>query len=441
MGNGRLLCVFSAAIFGVIIFSFAAPIETVAEPSALLTGKAAVGDWTSDAPGVRRKISVQDLPTPSSNVLAINRAHVIDRPADAQPHVLPGFKINLYASGFRDPRFLLTAPNCDIFVVESRANQIRVLRDTKKSGRCDTNEIFTERNLNKPFGIAFYPPGNEPQFLYVANTDGLIRFPYRNGDLKARGPAQQLAAHLSPGGLLRGGGHWTRDIVFSPDGKKMYVSIGSRSNVSDKATEENRARIFEFNPEGTEQKVYAWGIRNAVGIAFRPGTDELWMSTNERDEIGEDLPPDYISSVRPGGFYGWPWFYIGNHPDPRHKGKHPELADKVIVPDVLVQAHSASLNLSFYTGDQFPSEYKGDIFAAFHGSWNRMKRTGYKVVRVPFDHSTGKTRGEYEDFVTGFVTPKGKVWGRPVGITVAKDGSLLISEDGNGTIWRVSHGK
>jgi glucose/arabinose dehydrogenase len=219
----------------------------------------------------------------------------------------------------------------------------------------------------------------------------------------------------------------------------MYVSIGSRSNVSDKAVEENRARIFAFNPDGSGQKVYAWGIRNAVGIAFRPGTNELWMSTNERDEIGEDVPPDYISTVRHGGFYGWPWFYIGNHPDPRHKGKHPELVDKVIVPDVLVQAHSASLNLCFYTADQFPPEYKGDIFAAFHGSWNRMKRTGYKVVRVPFDHSTGKARGEYEDFVTGFVTSDGRVWGRPVGITVAKDGSLLISEDGDKTIWRVSY--
>jgi glucose/arabinose dehydrogenase len=352
-----------------------------------------------------------------------------------------GFKIDLYADGFRDPRFLLTAPNGDIFVVESRANRIKALRNGKDSGKSHVVETFVEQGLNKPFGIAFYPPGSDPQFLYVANTDGIIRFPYRTGDLKARGPAQQLAAHLSPGGLLRGGGHWTRDIVFSPDGKKMYVSIGSRSNVSDKATEENRARIFEFNPDGTGQKVSAWGIRNAVGIAFRPGTNELWMSTNERDEIGEDLPPDYISSVKPGGFYGWPWFYIGNHPDPRHKGKHPELAERVIVPDVLVEAHSATLNLCFYTGDQFPSEYKGDIFAAFHGSWNRMKRTGYKVVRVPFDHSTGKARGEYEDFVTGFVTAEGKVWGRPVGTTVAKDGTLLFSEDGNGTIWRVSYGR
>ena len=259
---------FSAALFLIAVMTGAS-----AEQGAVLTGKAAVGDWTSDAPGVTRKITVQDLPPPGSNVLAINRARVVDRPAEAQPKVPPGFKIELYATGFRDPRFLLTAPNGDIFVVESRANQIKVLRDNNGDGKPDVIEIFTERGLNKPFGIAFYPPGGDPQFLYVGNTDGVVRFPYRNGDLKARGPAQQLAAHLSPGGLLRGGGHWTRCIVFSPDGKKMYVSIGSRSNVSDTAAEENRARIFEFNPDGSGQKVYAWGIRNAVGIAFRPGTN------------------------------------------------------------------------------------------------------------------------------------------------------------------------
>jgi len=442
MVNSRPARISFYVTFVAIAFNVADSLHAAAENDKLLTGKAAMGDWTSDAPGVRRKITVQDLPPPGSNALAINLAHVVKRPANAQPKVPSGFKIELYASGFRDPRFLLTAPNGDLFVVESRANQIKVLRDTNADGKAEVTEVFADRSLNKPFGIAFYPPGGDPQFLYVANTDGVIRFPYRNGDLKARGPAEQLGARLSGGAAhLRSGGHWTRDIVFSPDGKKMYVSIGSRSNVSDSASEADRARIFEFNPDGTDRKVFAWGIRNAVGIAFRLGTNELWMSTNERDEIGEDLPPDYISSVRPGGFYGWPWFYIGNHQDPRHKGKHPELAGKVIVPDVLVQAHSASLNLCFYTGDQFPPEYKGDIFAAFHGSWNRMKRTGYKVVRVPLDKSTGKPRGEYEDFVTGFVTPDGKVWGRPVGITVAKDGSLLISEDGNGTIWRVSSGR
>ena len=256
---------------GVIAISFniTAVVCAAAEKGSVLTGKAAMGDWTSDAPGVMRKITVQDLPPPSSNALAINGPRVVARPPNAQPKVPPGFKIELYASGFRDPRFLLTAPNGDIFVVESRANQIKVLRDTNGDGKPDVTETFAERNLNKPFGIAFYPPGDDPQFLYVANTDGVIRFPYRNGDFKARGPAQKLATHLSPGGLLRGGGHWTRCVVFSPDGKKTYVSIGSGSNVSDNAEEENRARIFEFNSDGSGQKVYAWGIRNAVGIAFR----------------------------------------------------------------------------------------------------------------------------------------------------------------------------
>lgn len=402
----------------------------------LLTGQAAMGDWTGDAPGVRRRITIADLPPPNASRSASNSPRIVSRPRGAQLQVPAGFKIEQYAAGFRDPRVLRTSPNGDIFVSESRADQIKVMRDKNGDGKPEQTEIFTEDQLNKPFGIAFYPPGPEPQYLYVANTDGVIRFPYRNGDLKARGPAEKLGIALSPGGLLRGGGHWTRDLVFSPDGKTMYVSIGSRSNNSDTAAEADRARIFEFNPDGSGQKVYAWGIRNAVGIAIRPGSDELWMSTNERDELGDNLVPDYISRVRPGGFYGWPWFYLGNHQDPRHQGKHPELAGQVIVPDVLVQSHSASLNLCFYDGKQFPPDYRGDIFAAFHGSWNRARRTGYKIVRVPLEN--GKARGEYEDFVTGFVTPDGNVWGRPVGLTVAQDGSLLFSEDGNGTIWRVS---
>ena len=395
-------------------------------------------DWTQDAPGLRHKITVADLPAPYTTDSARNYPRVVRRPPEAQLRVPAGFKIEEYASGLDDPRFLLTAPNGDIFVTESDSNAIKILRD-KGGGKPEASATFADREMKDPFGIAFYPPGPEPQFLYVANTNGVVRFPYRNGDIQARGPAQKLSTELSAGGLLPGGGHWTRDIVFSPNGKKMYVSIGSLSNVSDNGAEADRARIFEFNPDGTGRKVFAWGIRNAVGIAFRPGTNELWMSTNERDGLGEDLVPDYISRVEPGGFYGWPWFYMGNRQDPRHKGKHPELAGKVVEPDVLVQSHSATLNLCFYDGAQFPAEYKGDIFAAFHGSWNRARRTGYKIVRVPFDKSTGKARGDYEDFVTGFVTPEGNVWGRPVGITVAKDGSLLFSEDGNKTIWRVSY--
>ena len=433
MDSGRSFLLIAVAGAGIWSLALA-----IAQDSGekLLTGTSAMGDWTTDSPGFRRKITVNDLPPPNDTRSVSNTPAIVSRPRDAQLRVPTGFKIEQYAAGFRDPRVLRTAPNGDIFVVESRANQIKIVRDRDGDAKPDATEIFTENGLNKPFGIAFYPPGPEPQYLYVANTDSVVRFPYRNGDLKAREPAERLSAQLSGGGLLRGGGHWTRDLVFSPDGKKMYVSVGSRSNVSDDAAEANRARIFEFNPDGTGQKVYAWGIRNAVGIAFRPNSDELWMSTNERDELGDDLVPDYISRVTSGGFYGWPWFYLGNHQDPRHKGKHPELADKVIVPDVLVQAHSATLNLCFYNGQQFPEEYRGDIFAAFHGSWNRSRRTGYKIVRVPMDG--GKAQGEYEDFVTGFVTREGNVWGRPVGVTVAKDGSLLFSEDGHGTIWRVS---
>ena len=422
--------------FFVLGLGFLCAATLFAQNGKLLTGRAAMGDWTEDAPGVRRKITVADLPPPNNTRSADNGPTVVARPSDAQLHVPAGFKIEEYASGFRDPRFLLTAPNGDIFVTESRADQIKVLRDSNGDGKPDRTELFAASDLEKPFGIAFYPPGPDPQYLYVANTNGVIRFPYRNGDLKARGPAEKLGVQLSGGGLLRGGGHWTRDLVFSADGKKMFVSIGSRSNDSDDAAEADRARIFQFNPDGSRQKVYAWGIRNAVGIAFRPGTNELWMSTNERDALGDNLVPDYISHVTPGGFYGWPWFYLGNHQDPRHKGEKPELANKAIVPDVLVQAHSATLNLCFYDGKQFPEKYRGDIFAAFHGSWNRTRRTGYKIVRVPFEN--GKATGAYEDFVTGFVTPNGDVWGRPVGIAVAKDGSLLFSEDAHGTIWRVS---
>ncbi|HKP04426.1 MAG TPA: PQQ-dependent sugar dehydrogenase [Chthoniobacterales bacterium] len=397
------------------------------------------GDWTEDAPGVRHRIAVTELsPTPETSP-TMNRPHIVARPPGAQLHVPRNFKIEEFAVGLSYPRFLLPAPNGDIFVTESDINTVKVLRDTDGDGKCDMTEIFADTGMKDPFGIAFYPPGPEPQFLYVANTNGIVRFPYRVGDTKARGPIEKLGAELSGGGLLPGGGHWTRCIVFSSDGKKMYVGVGSFSDISDNAKEADRARIFEFNPDGTDRKVFAWGLRDPVGIAFRPDTNELWMSANERDDLGDDLVPDFISRVQRDGFYGWPWYYIGNHEDPRHKGKHPELASKVLVPDVLVQSHSATLNLCFYDGAQFPSEYKGDIFAAFHGSYNRTRRTGYKIVRVPFDKATGKARGDYEDFVTGFVTPDGDVWGRPVGITIAKDGSLLFSEDGNKTIWRVSY--
>ena len=249
-----------------------------------------------------------------------------------------------------------------------------------------------------------------------------------------------MVAELPGGGLLRGGGHWTRDVAFSLDGKKMFVSVGSRSNVDDtdgNAAEFHRADILQFNADGTGPSVYAWGIRNAVGIAVQPRTGVLWASVNERDRLGDNLVPDYITSVQPGGFYGWPWFYLGGHQDPRHPGKHPEWKAKVIVPDVLLQAHDASLEMLFYDGKQFPAAYRGDIFAAEHGSWNRAVRTGYEVIRVPM-HGKDRATGEYEDFLTGFVTASGEVWGRPVGVAVAGDGALLVTDDGSNAIWRVS---
>jgi glucose/arabinose dehydrogenase len=407
--------------------------------SGLLTGRAAMGDWTSDAPGVRRRISVNDLPPPYQTTSANNGPSVVRRLEGATLRVPPGFQVAEYARGFQEPRFLLTAPNGDIFVTESQSGEVLVLRDAPDHTRPASQEVFAT-GLRRPFGLAFYPPGPNPEYLYVANTDSVVRIPYRNGDLRARGPVERIGVDLSRGGLLRGGGHWTRDVTFSNDGRKMFVSIGSLSNTdeSNDPRENQRARIFEFNPDGSGQKVYAWGVRNAVGIAVHPVTGTLWMSTNERDGLGDDLVPDYISSVRPGGFYGWPWFYLGAHQDPRHRGKHPELAAQAIVPDVLLQSHSASLNLVFYTGQQFPAEYHNNIFAAFHGSWNRSRRTGYKLVRVRLDDN-GRARGEYEDFLTGFVTPDGNVWGRPVGLTVTKDGALLMSEDGRNTIWRISY--
>ncbi|HVQ19575.1 MAG TPA: sorbosone dehydrogenase family protein [Terrimicrobiaceae bacterium] len=408
--------------------------------SEVLKGQGKAGDWQSDAPGVRHQITMADLPPDLATPSASNGPRVVPAPKNAKPRVPKGFEVALFATGLINPRYLLTAPNGDIFVTESSANTIRVLRDSDGDGRPDINEKFAT-GLSQPFGLAFYPPGPDPMFLYVANTDGIVRFPYRNGDLRARGKPERIA-DLSSGGRLTGGGHWTRDIVFSADGTKLYASVGSKTNVSDEAAEpaeRERARIFQFEPDGSNRTTYAWGIRNAVGIAIQPETGDLWASVNERDGLGDDLVPDYVTRVLKGGFYGWPWYYLGNHQDPRHKGSRPDLAAKVLEPDVLIQAHSAPLNLIFYEGEQFPADFKGDAFVALHGSWNRSKRTGYKVVRIPLEN--GKPRGVYDDFLTGFVTPEGDVWGRPVGLTVAKDGSLLVSEDGNNAIWRIAYRK
>ncbi len=414
-----------------------------APPAAAATGSplkdpsphAPFTDFRYESPGTTRKITVSDLPQPFATQSSNNGAEPVARPANAWPVAPAGFKVELYASGLDNPRWMRTAPNGDIFLAESEPGRIRVFRGMTSDGKAEQMQIFAD-GLKRPYGIAFYPPGPDPQWVYIGDENEVIRFPYHNGDLKAAGASQHVAD------LPAGGGHWTRAVEFSPDGKRMFVAVGSASNVDDPDThpgEKDRADILVCDPANCELKVYAYGIRNAGGgIKVNPQNGELWCSVNERDALGDNLVPDYITHVEEGGFYGWPWWYIGAHQDPRHKGKHPELKDKAIVPDVLLQPHNASLELLFYDGDKLPAEFKGDIFASEHGSWNKAVRVGYEVIRVPL-HQTGHATGEYQDFLTGFVLPDGQVWGRPVGITEAPDGSLLVSDDGSNSIWRVSY--
>lgn len=404
----------------------------------VLEGLGENAGWRAAAPGVRHRITTEHLPKPFATESARNQPRVVKQPEGARVRVPEGFEATVFTRDVKNPRYLMVAPNGDIFVSESGPGRVRVLRDADGDGRPELNEVYAS-GLKQPFGLALYPPGPEPGYLYVAETDGVVRFPYRTGDTRAEGKPERIT-ELSSGGRLEGGGHWTRDIAFSNDGTRLFASVGSKSNVSDEPVENGRARIFVMSPDGSNKRVFATGLRNAVGIAVHPESGDLWASVNERDGLGDDLVPDYITRVAEGGFYGWPWFYLGRNLDPRHKDNpHPELAGKVIVPDVLVTAHAASLNMVFYTGDQFPEEYRNDAFAAFHGSWNRRPRTGYSVVRVPLEN--GKPQGVYEDFLTGFVLENENVWGRPVGLAVAKDGSLLMSEDGNDTLWRIRYVK
>ena len=391
-------------------------------------------DYRFEKPGETRKVTLKDLPEPYATESAANAPKVVARPEGAWPKAPAGFDVGLYAAGLEGPREIRTAPNGDLFVSESEAGEIRVFRGMTKSGKSELEAVFAT-GLNRPFGINFYPAGPDPQWIYIGNTNAVVRFPYRNGDLKARGPAEHIMD------LPNHKGHWTRDIQFSADGKTMLVGVGSGSNIDDPDTtpaEKNRADVLAANPDGSNIRIYAYGIRNPVGLAVNPKTGELWVSVNERDGLGDNLVPDYITHVQEGGFYGWPWWYMGGHQDPRHAGKHPELKEKVITPDVILQPHNASLEMTFYNGKQFPAEYDGDIFAAEHGSWNKSIRAGYELIRVPL-HQTGHASGEYEDFLTGFVVDNGHVWGRPVGVAVAPDGSLLVTDDGSNSIWRISY--
>ena len=452
-------------------------------------GQESFADWNQQQPGARRHITVADLPEPNPSEAVENGPFVVPRPAGAMPVAPPGFKVELYAGGeytpaprdpntgrpapvpeahtqFREPRLLRTAPNGDIFMSDSHGDKIYILRGVGPDGKAQQISTFAT-GLNLPFGINFYPAGPNPQWVYVGNTDSVVRFPYKSGDLVASGKAETIVAQLPGFAQLRGGGHWTRDVVFTKDGQHMLVSVGSGSNVDNPDTtpkEFHRADVLEFTPDGKFVKVYASGIRNCVGEAINPVTGSLWCSTNERDNLGNHLVPDYVTSVKEDGFYGWPWYYMGGHPDPRlpqpcadgtganmqapatspsgESCKHVDQHAKVITPDVLVQPHMASLEMVFYpttkpSAGAFPSAYDGNAFVAEHGSWNRAGRAGYEVIRVPVHN--GKADGTYEDFLTGFLTPDGKVWGRPVGVTVAKDGSLFVTDDGSRSVWHVTY--
>jgi glucose/arabinose dehydrogenase len=322
------------------------------------------------------------------------------------------------------------APNGDVFVAESQEGRIKILRDTNGDGKVDERFEFAS-GLSRPFGMAFWK-----DYLYVGNTDAVLRFKYKPGQTKAEDHGEKIAS-LPMNGYRE---HWTRNVLFSPDNSKLYVTVGSQSNV-DAESDPLRAAISQYNPDGSGHKIFASGTRNPIGLAFYPGTRTLWAAVQERDLLGDDLVPDYLTSIKDGGFYGWPFSYTGSNEDPRRKGERPELVKKALVPDVLIQAHSAVLGLTFYTGRMFPAAYRGDAFVALHGSWNRSKRTGYKIIRVRFKN--GRPVGGYDDFLTGWMMGEESkdVWGRPVGLLVLKDGSMLIADDGAHKIWRVAYSK
>jgi glucose/arabinose dehydrogenase len=450
----RRRAVLSFAFAGLTIFVFDPNART---ENKVLSGQSAFVSSISVKPGLTRRVTVSDLPKPFATESVATKSRIVPRPEGVMPQAPPPFQVGLFATNLEVPRVIRVAPNGDVFVVESQAGRVRVFRGMSADGKPERSEVFAT-GFHEPYGLVFYPTGSNPQWVYVANTDSVVRYPYAKGDLTAKGKAETVIAELPSSrprdeeswraydrAVARGQrppdhGHWTRDLAFSLDGKRLFVGVGSASNLDDPdnhPSETNRADILEYTPEGKFVRVYASGIRNPSGIAVDPSTGQLWCSVNERDGLGDNLVPDYISHVEEGGFYGWPWYYLGPHEDPRLAGKHPELRTKTIVPDVLLQSHSASLQMTFYEGKQFPAEYRGDIFASQHGSWNRSVRSGYEVVRVHLEN--GKSNGTYEDFLTGFQTSNGDVWGRPVGVATAPDGSMLVSDDGSGSVWRVSY--
>ncbi|HUO90652.1 MAG TPA: PQQ-dependent sugar dehydrogenase [Rhizomicrobium sp.] len=379
----------------------------------------------ADIPGQKFNISVNDLPKPYATPAVDNSSHVIARPPGALPSVPPGFKIEVYASGLSNPRWMAVAPNGDVFLAEPRAGRVTLLRET--DGKVQAS-LFAD-GFRTPHGLALVNDA-----LYVGDLEAVWRVPFDSAMKAGQRMRVTSAPDLSPAGY-----HVTRDLAIDSKGT-IYVAIGSASNVGEDGP--TRATVQTVAKDGS-LKPFATGLRNPVGIAFYPGTDNLFVTVNERDGLGDELVPDYLTFVKPGGFYGWPYSYLGDHPDPDWGSRRPDMVAKAIMPDLLFHAHSAPLGLVFYEGSQFPAAYKGDAFVALHGSWNSAAPTGYKVVRVPF--RSGRPSGGYENFVTGFWRGADKpgaparVWGRPAGLAVAKDGSLLIADDAGKVVWRVSY--
>ena len=415
-----------------------------AQENPLHTGPEAQEGWKKDRPGTRRLIQYKDIPYLNAVPQTIaHQANVVGRSDKMKPSLPTGFKAEVFAEGLDRPRTIKTAPNGDIFVAESGVGIIKIFRMSEE-GKVNFSASFAT-SLKRPFGIAFFPQ-DEPKYVYIAEEHQIVRYPY-NGTEKPSGPKEVIIGDLPTGG------HWTRDLAVSMDNSRLYYSIGSRSNVAENISaldnppipgmlggnEENRAMVFTFDPEGKEVRPYAAGLRNCVSLSVQPVSGKIWCVVNERDGLGDNIPSEYATPIKEGSFYGWPWYYIGNHIDPRHQDIPSDLAGKVMDPDVLLEAHSAPLGMTFYESHHFPPDYKGSAFIALHGSWNRSILAGYKVIRLIFKN--GKAIGEYEDFMTGFVLDDDRVWGRPVSVAVARDGSLLISEDGNGSIWRVTYRK
>ena len=417
-------------------------------------------DWKKDVPGRVHRIDLAKLPAPFDTPSSAKFPRLVPKPADAIVKLPPGFSLSVFATGTTGARKMLLAPNGDILLSLTQSNKIVVMHPSADGSHAEKITTYAQ-GLVLPHGMAFYPDAKNPKWLYVAETNRLVRYAYKIGDTQASGVPEIVVPQLSP---VAGGGHFSRDVAFSPDGKKMYVSVGSQSNVAEDmpkksaaeakawesahglgtawGSEENRADVLVWDVgSGRPGKVFASGIRNCVSLTVQPGNGALWCTTNERDLLGDDLVPDYSTRVQEGHWYGWPWYYMGNHEDPRHAGERPDLAGKVTSPDVPYQAHSAALNLTFYTAESgtsaFPKEYVGDGFAVLHGSWNRAFRTGHKVVRVRMKN--GVPTGEYDDFLVGFIVDDGNAWGRPVALLVNADGSLLLSDDGANLVYRISY--